>query len=200
VLETSLIYDEITDILGVPRNNTKNVEGTTAEVLGIKVDTVKMEARLSAKKQTQAIEEIQLVLQHASMTLETAQKLAGRLSWCSRVITLSRSFTQPLWRFIASFPFLYRRQARRRIPQALSDDLHWWIEALRRSNGVLFFEHGERPQIHLFTDALCKLGLGAFWYRGLDGNWRNHSIRIEDALSLPHNDLFQNDHINIKEV
>ncbi len=50
MLKTSYIYDKITNILSVPRNNTKNIEGTTAKVLGIKVNIVKIEARLSTKK------------------------------------------------------------------------------------------------------------------------------------------------------
>jgi len=200
LLSTSLLYDEITDILGVPRNESKNVEGTTAEILGIEIDTIRMEARLSARKQAQAIEEIQLVLQHQSTTLETARRLAGRLSWCSKVITLARSFTQPLWRFIASFSAPYRGQSRRRMPQTLVEDLSWWITALRLSNGVLFFEDGKRAQIHLFTDASGNLGLGAFWYRGLSSNWRDYEIPLAQAFSLAHGPSHSGDHINVKEV
>ena len=44
MLKTSLIYDKITNILSIPLNSTKNIEGTTAKVLGIKVNTVKIEA------------------------------------------------------------------------------------------------------------------------------------------------------------
>ncbi len=51
VLVACRTYNDITNILSVLRNEGKNVEGTTAKVLGIKIDTIKIEARLSKKKQ-----------------------------------------------------------------------------------------------------------------------------------------------------
>ena len=45
----------VTDQLGVPRNNTKNIKGTEAEVLGYTINTIAMELRLSPVKQQKAI-------------------------------------------------------------------------------------------------------------------------------------------------
>ena len=44
------VYLSVINQLGVPRNNTKNIEGTEAKVLGYTINTVAMELRLSPVK------------------------------------------------------------------------------------------------------------------------------------------------------
>ena len=43
-------YRTLTDVLSIPRNNSKNYQGTVIEVLGIKVDINQFEARLPPEK------------------------------------------------------------------------------------------------------------------------------------------------------
>jgi len=50
VLVAYRTYNDITNILSILYNEGKNVEGTTAKILGIKINTIKIEARLSKKK------------------------------------------------------------------------------------------------------------------------------------------------------
>ena len=50
------VYLLVIDQLGVPWNNTKNIEGTEAEVLGYTINTIAMEIKLSPVKQQKAID------------------------------------------------------------------------------------------------------------------------------------------------
>lgn len=63
------VYNQLSDELGIPRNESKNIEGTTAEVLGYIIDTLKSELRLSPLKQATTIEEINKALSGRSLTL-----------------------------------------------------------------------------------------------------------------------------------
>ncbi|KAF1980634.1 hypothetical protein K402DRAFT_344006, partial [Aulographum hederae CBS 113979] len=98
------IYNEITKALGVPQNETKNTVGTVVDVLGFRIDTQKMETRLSPEKQARALSSLQLVLKHNSITRKQAETLAGYLAWCAHVIRLGRSYSRSLWEFISSWP------------------------------------------------------------------------------------------------
>ena len=55
-------YIDITDLLGIPRNEKKDHDGCIAEVLGIEVDTDLFEARLLEKKLLKAISSVQKAL------------------------------------------------------------------------------------------------------------------------------------------
>ena len=44
------VYLLVTDQLGVPQNNTKNIEGIEAEVLGYTINTIVIEIKLSLVK------------------------------------------------------------------------------------------------------------------------------------------------------
>jgi hypothetical protein len=44
------LWISLTDELGIPRNDDKNRQGQVVETLGIEIDTLKLEARLSASK------------------------------------------------------------------------------------------------------------------------------------------------------
>ena len=49
------VYLLITNQLGVPWNNAKNIKGTEAEVLGYTINTIAMEMKLLLVKQQKAI-------------------------------------------------------------------------------------------------------------------------------------------------
>ena len=44
------VYLSVTDQLGVPQNNIKNIKGIEAEVLGYTINTIAMEIKLSLVK------------------------------------------------------------------------------------------------------------------------------------------------------
>ena len=86
------------------------------------------------------------------------------------------------------------------MPDTLRDDLEWWLHALQTSNGIRILPARSLPQIQLFTDA-SSFGLGAFWYRSTNREWRasTHLIIRENTLSvLREDDDF--DHINVAKV
>jgi len=45
------VYLSVTDQLGVPRNNTKNIKGTEAKVLGYTINTIAIKIKLLLVKQ-----------------------------------------------------------------------------------------------------------------------------------------------------
>lgn len=173
------VYDQLSDDLGIPQNESKNIEGTTAEVLGYVIDTLKSELRLSPLKQATAIKEIDKALSGRSLTLIQCHKLAGRLAWCARVIRLGRSYNRSSWEFISNFPKA-GGYPRRRLTAELRQDLSWWRDALAISNGILFFDDASRSQFHLFSDASGNLGYGAIYFledsRGT--TWPPYSVSL----------------------
>jgi hypothetical protein len=196
------VYLSVTDQLGVPRNDTKNIEGTEAEVLGYTINTVAMELRLSPVKQQKAIDQVTEALQKGWLSLQQAQQLAGRLAWCARVIRLGRSYSRSLWDFIIKWPTRLSRYTPRRLPLELKEDLNLWLEVLISSNGILFFDDKERPQFHLFTDASSLKGYGGFYFSGENGYWPDHVSSLPQAQAFSCHPLPDqaDDHINPKEI
>lgn len=74
---------------------------------------------------------------------------------------------------------------------------------LPRFNGASFFDHPDRCEIHLFTDA-SGIGLGGFYYPGEDYNWKtSRTLIIRDGMfarKLEHEELEGSFDINIYEV
>jgi len=197
------VYNQLSDELGIPRNESKNIEGTTAEVLGYIIDTLKFELRLSPLKQATTIKEIDKALSGRSLTLVQSQKLAGRLAWSARVIRLGRSYNRSIWEFISTFTKA-GGYPRRRLTAELRQDLLWWRDALTLSNGILFFDDTDRKQFHLFSDASGILGYGAFFFledsRGT--TWPPYSVSLpqDDSLSCYPNAEHRLALINEREV
>lgn len=156
-------YIALTDELGIPRKDSKDWEGTTAEVLGIEVDTILREARLSPAKLTKAITAVNAVLLQESLSLRDAQVLAGYLSFCAKVVRLGRMFLSEMWTFIASFRLSDHPLSIRRIPATLRLDLQLWSSLLPEFNGVLFFDDPTRTEHHLYGDA-SSIGLSGFHF------------------------------------
>jgi hypothetical protein len=86
------------------------------------------------------------------------------------------------------------------MPDDLRDDLNWWLQALETSNGIRILPARSLPQIQLFTDA-SSFGLGAFWYRSTNGDWRSNTRLVirENTLSVLREDDNLH-HINVAEV
>jgi hypothetical protein len=189
----------LTTALGIPRNDGKDNEGTVIEVLGIIVDSEKMEARLLVKKveRTKALIN-DMFLHHRGASFAEIERLGGLLSWAAKVIYLGRTFTASLWTFSATYPPARLTQHRRRMPLDLIEDLEWWLIALIISNGVRIIEPASCNIIHLFTDA-SDIGLGAFWYDQGSSNWRENVGRVlfDQSLSQKRHDNF---HINVAKV
>ena len=85
-------YRFLIDILGIPRNESKNYEDTVIKVLRIKIDFNFFEARLSAKKLRRAFFFAVVALNVNILSLYEADTLAGFFFFYNRIIRLGRIF------------------------------------------------------------------------------------------------------------
>lgn len=188
-------YNNLTDCLGIPRNESKDAEGTIVSVLGIELDTNLFTARLPEKKLHRAIEATKAALIQQSLTLREAQSLTGFLSFCARAVRLGWVFMRSLWDFIASYPSQSSSYTKRRMSSAVQKDLTWWNTLLPTYNGVLFFDESKRPTIQLYTDASLQ-GLEGFFYYGVCP-WPEAMIPQTNAFTAS---TLGDSHINVYEV
>jgi reverse transcriptase-like protein len=158
-------YIEITNILGIPRNDSKDRVGTVLTVLGLEIDTNLFTLRVPEEKLLQAYKATAKALDQDSITLNEIQSTAGFLGFCAPAVQLGRLHMRTIWTFVASFPQHKSHFVRKRILAAVREDLLWWRDLLPRWNGVLFFDESARSNISIFTDA-SGLGLGGFFTLG----------------------------------
>jgi hypothetical protein len=172
-------YAQLTDYLGIPRNDAKDQEGTCVTVLGFEIDSLRFTARLPADKLEKAFLATASALAQKSLSREEAESLAGFLTFCSKVVILGRVHMRYIWTFVAVYPPGAVKSCRRRIPPIVRQDLEWWHTLLPRFNGIMLFNSAEREQIQLFTDA-SALGMGGFWYSGpIDvKSWKPHLTEL----------------------
>ena len=170
-------YKEVTDVLGVPRRESKNETGTVIPVFGIQIDTNLFRASLPADKIHKAISVTASALLKTSLTLKEAQSLTGYLSFCAAVVRLGWVFMRPLWSYVAQFPAAGQQ---RRFPTQVRLDLTWWNILLPRFNGVLFFNK-LRDTFQLYTDASLQ-GLGGFFFHDSTKSWQEVRINQSEAF------------------
>lgn len=140
----------MTDLLGIPRNNSKDAEGTQVVVFGIEIDTKSFTARLPNEKLNKAIKATGKVLAKQSATFLDIQSLVGFLSFCSQAVRLGRVFMQRIWDFVNEYPRTATKLTQRRIPAWVKEDLEWWNDLLPMYNGVFFFDTLNRHTISLY--------------------------------------------------
>ena len=159
--------------LGVPMAPDKTEGPTTClTFLGVEIDTVKMEARLSDERLKRLHSLLKDWEKKKTATITELHSLEGVLHWTSRVVRPGRSFLSRLrhWR--------KERGAISEGPHSLTAevlaDLRWWREFAAAWNGVsLLYELNwrEAAKIELFTDA-CERGYGArYGNRWFEGAW-----------------------------
>lgn len=161
------MYTEVTDALGIQRNDKKDVEGTAAEVLGIVVDTLAMELRLSPTKLRKTRRLLASCFSLLDSTVSTSdpsiplvdlQELTGFLNFCSKAVPLGRTFLRRLWQAQTGHPSL-------RIPISppMIADLHWWASFLNSWKGVsLLRDHSTRPHHVFYGDASGSIAIGGY--------------------------------------
>lgn len=133
-------YNWVTDLLGIPRNDSKDAEGRKVVFFGIEIDTKSFIARLPNEKLDKAIKATSKVLAEQSVTFLDIQSLVGFLSFCSQAVCLGRVFMRRLWDFVNEYPRTATKLTRRRIPMWVRENLEWWNNLLPTYNGVLFFD------------------------------------------------------------
>ena len=173
--------------LGIPVNG-KKVEGpaTTLEFLGIVLDTVRMEARLSVEK----IEQLRLLLVSFESKKRCTQRellsVVGSLSFACKVVVPGRSF---LSRLIARAYMVRELFHSVRITACIRKDFKLWLRFLEEWNGRSLFLKSERMRegAEFSTDASGSLGFGGFF----KGQWFSHRWNNQQALwSIEAKELF----------
>jgi hypothetical protein len=193
-------YVELTNALGLLRNDSKDASGTKVEALGIEIDTVAMTARISARKIAKARSLVSTALTKGNLTQLQTQKIIGFLSFCASVVTLGRTYLRRLWDYASTFA---RPQSFRKLTAGAVADLTWWRDLLPRFNGVRLIDNRSRQTYHLFTDA-SNYAMGAFWYAGspADGDWPQFSRKVpqQQSFSYSYEPRERSLHINVTEI
>ena len=118
-------YIQLTNLLGVSRNDSKDAQGTAVIVFGIEIDTSCFTARLPKDKLEKATKATAKILSQKSVSFIDMQSLVGFLSFCSQAVRLGHVFMRRLWDFINHFPQMVPRTTLRRIPVWVKEDLEW---------------------------------------------------------------------------
>ena len=142
--------------LGLPVNDKKCLGPSTClEILGIEVDTVAMEARLSSDRVRRIVACLSAILQRRSTSRLELQQAAGLLVFACRVVPQGRVFLQRIWTGMRS-----ASDYRRRVSTQVLDDIQWWLHLLPEWSGIRYLHPVPLDPIHLWTDASGTTGAG----------------------------------------
>jgi hypothetical protein len=178
--EFSHQFEQICNRLGLRIKESKSITGTTADLGGIELDTLAMEARLPPAKLQKATELVEHALKKGTLSLQELQSLIGFLSFCCKVVPLGRSFLRRLYDATSDYPTgnhptsnyphtgttrSARKQQRRRLTADIKADLRWWKRFLPSWNGIAIIRPS-RATLLLWTDASGNEGLGGYFLPG----------------------------------
>lgn len=136
--EDNRAYCLLTDCLGVPRQDAKDVHGTVVIVFGLEVDTNLFIVRVPADKLARASQATSKALSQSSLTLKEIQSLTGFLSFCAQAVRLGWVLKRQLWDFVAEYPPSSSKFTRRRLSAEIPEDLTWWNDLLPTYNAYSF--------------------------------------------------------------
>ena len=186
-------FDELCYNLGFTVNDKKSMAGTTAEFLGIELDSLAMEARLPPAKLQRARDAVAAMLTRDSTPYADLESLAGFLSFAARVVLPGRAFLRRI------FDALRRKVARIYLSLSIKADLTWWSRFLADWNGIrLLKQYASRPTMHIWTDASGNIGLGGFILEDppiltnareafsilLSNRWRSKDIQFKEMMAV----------------
>ncbi len=173
--------------LGIPVNQ-KKVEGpaTTLEFLGIVLDTVRMEARLSDEKVAK-LRSLLVSFEHRNRcTQKELLSVVGSLSFACKVVVSGRDF---LSRLISRAYMVKELHHSVRITNCIRKDFKLWLRFLEHWNGRSLFlkDNKLREGEEFSTDASGSLGFGGF-FKGqwFSQRWKTHQL----AWSIEAKELF----------
>ena len=133
---------------------------TTTEFLGILIDTVKQELRISKQRLQEIAGEVGLWLARKKITKRQLLSLVGKFSFAARVVRTGKAFISRLLHLAKSAKGLHHYV--KLTPEARAD-LQWWYDCISSHNGVAYFAPSWTHNVtHIFTDA-SGLGMGAMY-------------------------------------
>lgn len=145
----------------VKRLVSRKTEGPTTQLnlLGIVIDSAKMELRLK-------LEKVQEMVKHwrgrRTCRKRDLQVLAGHLNHACKVIRPGRWFLRGIFGLLSQFE---KRDRPIRLNREFRTDMEWWHEFASRWNGVSLLREIARqhPSVEIWSDASRSWGCGALW-------------------------------------
>lgn len=118
---------------------------TVITLLGIELDSVRLQLRLPLVKLEKLRELVAMWRQRKACTKKEPQSLAGHLSHACKVVRPGRRFLRGLFGLISQFR---RRDHMIRLNSVFRADLEWWHVFASSWNGVSMMQEGcERDQV-----------------------------------------------------
>lgn len=182
---TDVLHD-----LGVPVVPKKTIRATNIlPHLGVILDTLKMEARLSSEKLAALDKELASWNSRRSGTKRDLLSLIGKLMYATQVVHHGRPF---LRRLINKASALKRMHFRVHLSVQDREDLRWWQELLINWNGVSLFSFRHWEFIHdlfITSDAAQSKGLGiiykSHWCSVPWPAWQEEKVNIAILELIP---------------
>ena len=150
--------------LGVPIAPNKTIFPTTClEYLGIIIDSLKFEARLSDSRVTEIKELLAIWINKRHGSKRSLLSLVGKLMYCCQVVIHGRPFLRRLINKSHSVSYLHYN-----VHLSASDrqDIHWWNDLLQQWNGVSLFRFlkwESLPDFEISSDAAKSKGFGIIY-------------------------------------
>ena len=146
--------------LGFTTNPSKTIGPCTClELLGIVLDSVAQEARISESRLREIIDLLLSWHSRKSCIKRQLQSLIGKLNFICFVCRPGRTF---LWRLIDFLDSAHHPTHHVRLNKRSLKDICWWLKFLQAWNGRIFFYDEQwlsSACLHLYTDA-CNISFG----------------------------------------
>lgn len=160
---------------------------TCIVILGIELDTIKLQARLPKDKFELIMSLLASWSSKRHCTRKELESLIGYLQHACKVIPQGRTFLRRMINLLAAFR---REDHPIRLNREFHLDLGWWLEFFKSWNGKSFFlspEWAPLPDFQMSSDASGTIGYGAiFTSHWFTGSWSASQLH----LSIAYKELF----------
>ena len=174
--------------LGLPLHPDK-LEGPTTclTILGIELDSEKLQARLPPKKRMHVIALLEVWSQKQFCRRKELESLIGHLHHACKIAPQGRTFLRRMINLLCAFQ---RDDHPIRLNKEFRLDLLWWQELFQVWDGLSLFltpTWAPIPDFQVSSDAAGSLGYGAIF----EGHWFSGSWSASQApLSIAYKELF----------
>jgi hypothetical protein len=189
-------FARLCEDLGFRIKEKKSTMGTTANFLGLEIDTQAMEARLPSEKHAKALLLVRIYLKRKFITLLELQSVIGFLSFAAKVVPLGRPFLRRLYNALSCYRGGSPAQPRR-ITAAMRADLRWWLAFLPQWDGITLIRPSRRT-FWVWTDAAGTKGLGGYYLEDHASPLQDLSPTQAFSARVPRH--HRRKHINTKEL
>ena len=152
---------------------------TTMEFLGIELDTIKMELRISDVRLCEIMTELQCWKHRTVCKKCELLSIIGKLIFISRVVRAGRTFVRRMIDLAKTVKHLHYRV---KLNAVMKADIEWWITYLPTWNGVSFMydmNWSNSYDLQLWTDA-SDIAIGGYF----NGSWFMQTLTAS-ARSFP---------------